>query len=167
MLRAAAIALVSALVTAAPAAAALKPAQDAPLGHEGRWVTDRKGRVVILHGFNMVYKRPPYFPAHAGFGKDDAKFLARNGFNTIRLGLIYKGVEPEPGTYDDAYLAKIAKTQRLLARHGIYSLLDSHQDLYNEKFQGEGWPDWAVCSAPPRFPHSARGRLGSVPCLVL
>jgi endoglycosylceramidase len=99
---------------------------------------------VILHGFNMVYKRPPYHPAHAGFGEDDARFLARNGFNTIRLGVIYKGVEPEPGKYDDAYLAKIAKTQRLLAKHGIYSLLDFHQDLYNERFQGEGWPDWAV-----------------------
>jgi endoglycosylceramidase len=24
------------------------------------------------------------------------------------------------------------------------SLLDFHQDLYNERFQGEGWPDWAV-----------------------
>ena len=29
-------------------------------------------------------------------------------------------------------------------RHGVFSLLDFHQDLYNEKFQGEGWPDWAV-----------------------
>jgi endoglycosylceramidase len=144
VLRAATIAFLAVATAASPAAAAVKPAQDAPLGHQGRWVTDRKGRVVVLHGFNMVYKRPPYFPAHAGFGKDDAKFLARNGFNTIRLGLIYKGVEPEPGQYDDAYLAKIAKTQRLLARHGIYSLLDSHQDLYNEKFEGEGWPDWAV-----------------------
>ena len=124
--------------------AAPKPTQDAPLGHEGRWVTDRKGRVVILHGFNMVYKRPPYHPIHAGFGKDDAKFLVRHGFNTIRLGVIYAGVEPEPGVYDDAYLAKIAKTQKLLARHGIYSMLDWHQDMYNERFEGEGWPDWAV-----------------------
>jgi endoglycosylceramidase len=144
VLRAATIALLAAAVTAAPAAAAIKPTQDAPLGHEGRWVTDRKGRVLVLHGFNMVYKRPPYHPIHAGFGRDDARFLARHGFNTIRLGVIYAGVEPEPGQYDDAYLAKIAKTQRMLARHGIYSLLDWHQDLYNERFEGEGWPDWAV-----------------------
>ncbi len=144
VLRAATIALLAATVAASPAAAAFKPTQDAPLGHEGRWVTDRKGRVVVLHGFNMVYKRPPYHPIHAGFGKNDAKFLARNGFNTIRLGVIYAGVEPEPGQYDDAYLAKIAKTQRVLARHGIYSLVDFHQDMYNERFEGEGWPDWAV-----------------------
>ena len=24
----------------------------------------------------------------------------------------------------------------------IFSLLDFHQDLYNERFEGEGWPDW-------------------------
>jgi endoglycosylceramidase len=136
--------VLAALAGVAPAAAAIKPTQDRPLAHEGRWVTDRKGRVVMLHGFNMVYKRPPYHPIHAGFGRDDARFLARHGFNTIRLGVIYAGVEPEPGEYDDAYLAKIARTQKLLARHGIYSMLDWHQDMYNERFEGEGWPDWAV-----------------------
>jgi endoglycosylceramidase len=26
----------------------------------------------------------------------------------------------------------------------VFSLLDFHQDLYNERFQGEGWPDWQV-----------------------
>ena len=57
----------------------------APLSHSGRWITDAKGRVVILHGVNMVYKRPPYYPAAAGFGADDAAFLQRNGFNAVRL----------------------------------------------------------------------------------
>src|SRR4051794_9788983 len=33
---------------------------------------------------------------------------------------------------------------RSLEKHGITPLLDFHQDLYNERFQGEGWPDWAV-----------------------
>ena len=32
----------------------------------------------------------------------------------------------------------------MLAKRGIHSLIDFHQDLYNEKFTGEGWPDWAV-----------------------
>jgi endoglycosylceramidase len=32
----------------------------------------------------------------------------------------------------------------MLAAHGIVSLLDFHQDMYNEKFQGEGAPAWAV-----------------------
>jgi endoglycosylceramidase len=99
---------------------------------------------VILHGFNMVYKRPPYAPGATGFGADDADFLRRNGFNTVRLGLIYKAVEPQPGKIDHAYVRKVRQTERILAKRGIHSLVDFHQDLYNEKFSGEGWPDWAV-----------------------
>jgi endoglycosylceramidase len=125
-----------------PAATAAAPTP--PLTHDGRWVTDAEGRVVILHGVNMVYKRPPYAPSAAGFGANDARFLADNGFNTVRLGVIYKGVEPSPHHYDDAYLDQIAATEQTLAPQGIYSLVDFHQDLYNERFQGEGFPDWAV-----------------------
>ncbi len=132
--------LLALLAVAAPAAAAPK----LPLGHAGRWITDAQGRVVILHGFNMVYKKPPYAPDAIGFGADDAKFLAREGHNTVRVGVIYKAVEPEPGKYDDAYIDRIVKTVNLLGKQGIVSLVDFHQDMYNERFQGEGWPDWAV-----------------------
>ena len=129
-----------ALCWCATAAASPTP----PLGHEGRWITDRDGRVVILHGVNMVNKRPPYHPAAAGFDAADVRFLARHGFNNVRLGLIYAGVEPEPGGYDRRYLRRIGRTQELLAEHRIFSMLDFHQDLFNERFTGEGWPDWAV-----------------------
>jgi endoglycosylceramidase len=126
---------------AAPAASALP---QLPLSHEGRWITDASGRVVILHGVNMVYKRPPYAPDETGFGADDARFLKREGYDNVRLGVIYAAVEPQPGVYDDAYLDRIARTVKLLGKHGITTMLDFHQDLYNERFQGEGWPDWAV-----------------------
>nr|MBA3327631.1 cellulase family glycosylhydrolase [Solirubrobacterales bacterium] len=137
------------LVVLAAAAAAVAPAPSfaAPAGaldHAGRWITDRDGRVVILHGMNMVYKRPPYHPQAVGFGDDDAAFLAREGYNTIRVGIVYAAVEPQPGAYDEAYLDRIRETVDTLGRHGIVSLLDFHQDLFNERFQGEGWPDWAV-----------------------
>src|SRR4030088_2421106 len=75
-----------------------------PLSHSGRWITDAAGRVVIVHGINMVYKLPPYYPAAAGFGDDDAVFLARIGFNAVRVGVIWEAVEPSPGVYDHAYL---------------------------------------------------------------
>lgn len=105
---------------------------------------DGSGRAQILHGFNMVYKLSPYQPSATGFGADDAAFLARNGFNVVRLGVIYAAVEPRPGSYDDAYLSGIAATVRALGKRGIYTLLDFHQDQYNERFHGEGFPDWAV-----------------------
>jgi endoglycosylceramidase len=114
------------------------------LGQAGRWITDAGGRVVILHGLNQVAKVAPYEPSGDGFGDDDAAFLAANGFDAVRLGVIWAAVEPEPGHYDDAYLDSVAATVHVLAAHGIVSLLDFHQDLYNEKFQGEGAPAWAV-----------------------
>jgi endoglycosylceramidase len=130
-------------------AAAAAPGPTPPLKQTGRWITDAQGRVVIVHGLNMVYKLPPYYPAKAGFGADDAKFLARNGFDAVRLGVIYKAVEPKPPSggkpsYANGYITQIAKTQKTLARQGVFSLVDFHQDLFNERFQGEGWPDWQV-----------------------
>ncbi len=64
-----------------------------PLGHAGRWITDSSGRVVIVHGINMVYKRPPYYPAAVGFSDDDARFLQRIGFDAVRVGVIWKALE--------------------------------------------------------------------------
>jgi len=115
-----------------------------PLSNSGRWITDADGRVVIQHGLNMVSKLAPYQPAAAGFDAADADFLARYGFNSVRLGLIYKAVEPQPGKINHGYIRRARETERMLAKRGITSLIDFHQDLYNERFSGEGWPDWAV-----------------------
>lgn len=115
-----------------------------PFGHAGRWLTDAQGRVVVLHGVNMVNKVPPYDLASVGFGADDVALLAREGVNVVRVGVIYAAVEPSPGQYDDAYLDSIAATVRQLHDAGILSLLDMHQDMYGAAFTGEGFPDWAV-----------------------
>lgn len=143
-----------------PAASAAAPTGTAlPFGRSGQWITDAQGRAVVLHGLNQVYKVPPYLPSADGFGSDDAEFLHANGFNTVRVGVIWGAVEPQPGTYDDAYLAAIAQTVQMLGEHGIVSLLDFHQDLYSEQFQGEGAPAWAVqdgglANPPLGFPGS-------------
>ena len=89
---------------------------------------------MILHGFNVVAKSPPYTAESIGFGADDAAFLAGEGFNTVRLGVSYAGVEPTPGLYDEQYLEEVRSTVRMLGEHGIYALLDFHQDMYNERY---------------------------------
>jgi endoglycosylceramidase len=116
----------------------------APVGHVGRWLTDRHGRVLFLHGFNLVNKLEPYHPAAIGFGPEHAAFMRLHGFNTVRLGIIWKALEPEPGRYDDAYLGQIAETVDQLGAEGMLVLLDFHQDMLNERFNGQGFPDWAV-----------------------
>ena len=114
------------------------------LNRSGRWLVDEQGRVVILHGFNMVNKLPPYRPDAIGFDEAHAAFIAEQCFNTVRLGIIWKALEPDPATYDDGYIDRIGETVSTLGRAGIHVLLDFHQDMYNERFNGQGAPDWAV-----------------------
>jgi endoglycosylceramidase len=97
-----------------------------------------------MHGANEVYKMAPYEPSASGFDADDAAFLQANGFNVVRLGVIWAAVEPEPGVYDTAYLDSIQQTVQTLADYGIYTVIDMHQDNYSASFQGEGAPDWAT-----------------------
>ncbi|MDX6657446.1 MAG: endoglycosylceramidase, partial [Solirubrobacteraceae bacterium] len=58
------------LVMLVAGASSAEAAVTAPVDHAGRWITDARGRVVVVHGVNMVYKRPPYAPDAIGF--DDA-----------------------------------------------------------------------------------------------
>ena len=127
----------------ASAAAAQPTGPLPPLSHNGTWLTTSTGQVVILHGVNEVYKVAPYLPSASGFNEEDAQFLADNGFNVVRLGIIWAGVEPQPGVIDTAYLDSINATVQMLADHGIYTVIDMHQDLYSGEFYGEGAPDWA------------------------
>jgi endoglycosylceramidase len=115
-----------------------------PLRHAGRWITDAQGRATVLHGVNFMDKRPPYLPAAIGLDDDDAAFLHAEGFNAVRLGVMAAGVEPAPGVYSQSYLDGIAAAVRTFARHGVLSLVDFHQDFYNQRFGGQGMPDWMV-----------------------
>jgi endoglycosylceramidase len=138
----------------------------------GPYLYDANGRVVLLHGVNVVYKHAPYiaYPDPGtpwNFSATDAAKMQRLGFNVVRLGIEWQALEPgsggpnqpqvcTPGTPGNAhewnkavaeeYLNHVAATVNLLARYGIYTLLDMHQDVYNKNFRGEGAPDWAVCT---------------------
>lgn len=117
------------------------------LRQSGRWMVDPLGRVVLLHGVNAVWKVAPYAPPDTarGFTADDARWLAEHGFNSVRLGVIFAGVMPEsPGVVDSDYLTSVDRVVQLLAANGIWVLLDFHQDMLSERFQGEGFPPWAV-----------------------
>jgi endoglycosylceramidase len=133
---------------------------------------DSSGRMVILHGVNGVYKHAPYiaYPDPGtpwNFDATDAKKMQQLGFNVVRLGIEWQALEPGSGgpnqpkictpgapgdphefnqAVADAYLAHVKATVDLLARHGIYTLLDMHQDVYDKLFRGEGAPEWAVCT---------------------
>jgi endoglycosylceramidase len=91
-----------------------------------------------------VYKLAPFYPGAAGFGPSDARFLRSLDFNVVRVGVLWQAVEPQPGVYNRRYLRHIAGTVKTLGRYGIVSILDFHQDQYNQVFRGEGFPRWSV-----------------------
>ena len=134
--------------SAAAAQQTLASSSGVALHRDGAFMVDADNRVVLLHGVNAVWKLTPYYPPDtaAGFTAADAAFLAANGFNVVRLGVLFAGVMPQRGVIDPGYLNQIDRTVQLLAAQHIWVLLDFHQDQYNEKFQGEGFPDWAVPS---------------------
>ncbi len=118
----------------------------AALHRDGAFMVDEYNRVVLLHGLNAVWKLKPYTipDSGKGFTGADADFLAANGFNLVRLGVLFAGVMPQKGVIDPNYLDGVDRVVQLLASRHIRVLLDFHQDMYNEQFQGEGFPDWAV-----------------------
>ena len=46
--------------------------------------------------------------------------------------------------YNETYLDELDRIVRMAGEHGIYVMLDAHQDGFSEYFCGEGVPNWAV-----------------------
>ncbi|WP_430974087.1 cellulase family glycosylhydrolase [Sunxiuqinia rutila] len=121
----------------------IKPEKkDGFLKVDGQHFVDSKGRQVILSGINFISKDPNenYMPPQ---GKKTFEQFKKWGFNCIRLGIIWDGLEPRPGEYNEAYLKEIDKRIDWAREQGLYVFLDMHQDLYGAKFS-DGAPDWAT-----------------------
>eukprot|EP00602_Paraphysomonas_sp_CaronLab_P009215 CAMPEP_0185034546 /NCGR_PEP_ID=MMETSP1103-20130426/24526_1 /TAXON_ID=36769 /ORGANISM="Paraphysomonas bandaiensis, Strain Caron Lab Isolate" /LENGTH=479 /DNA_ID=CAMNT_0027571247 /DNA_START=163 /DNA_END=1602 /DNA_ORIENTATION=+ len=115
---------------------------------------------------NAVFKIAPWHPDVSGFDPDnslsdiDAANLNNWGFNIIRLGVMWPGVEPgKQGDYNMTYLDQLSIIVDNLAAQNITVILDMHQDLWHRKFCGEGVPDYIyeICasheaSVTPPFP---------------
>ena len=128
---------------AAAAAATAAGQISGPFTRAGQWMADSQGRVVLLHGFDIVHKIAPYYPST--FTAQDAAFLAGEGFTTARIGFIWAGVEPKPGVYDDTYVEHMIRFNQLLARYGIHTLVDFHQDAWGgSSSSADGAPAWAT-----------------------
>jgi len=162
----------------------------------GPFLTDAQGRRLQLHGASLVAKcgggavdttapgtpcvgpatgpRLAYVLSPAAqdpgrrFTAADARTLASLGFNVVRLGVVWEGLEPGPpnaapnqpqycaphrrGTsfprlgsaepYDPstvaAYLRRTDVIVRLLARAGVRVIIDMHSDVYGSAFSDAG-----------------------------
>lgn len=113
---------------------------------KSRHYVDIEGRVRVFHGVNIVVKNPPYVPIEDHFdplfslSEEDYDYLTKFGFNVVRLGIIWEAVETAPGVYNQAYLDTYEKIVNKLGERGIYTILDSHQDMFSRILCGEGVP---------------------------
>ncbi len=63
------------------------------------------------------------------FSEVDAAVFQALGLNVIRLGVMWPGVQPAAGVWDDAYLGAMKHLVDTAANFGIYTLVEFHQDV--------------------------------------
>ncbi len=106
-----------------------------PLQTKDRRFVDSAGRQVLLRGAN-VNSLGEYWAGVPGLGPTlpltdaDLDVMAAHGFSVVRLIITWSRVEPTRGTFDQAYLDEVDATVTRLAEHGVYSVIDMHQDAY-------------------------------------
>ena len=135
---------------------------------DGSWFRDEHGRYTIFRGVNFGgrSKLPPYLPISPLEVKELSKLdlddeihsvkpgldlLKTSGFNVARLLVSWKALEskPNPDLNDlseegKEYLSFLNRIIKELYKRNIYIILDFHQDIANEIYGGDGFPDWTI-----------------------
>jgi endoglycosylceramidase len=134
----------TAISAPASAAEAAKPAAIGRLSHHRQWFTDTHGRAVMLRGGNVYLSAQPADEGYFAWHPDTPRRMAEQGFNAVRLVVVFSRIMPEPGRVDEAYVARIAETVAAYRAAGVYALIDFHQDEYGAVVGLRGMPDWAT-----------------------
>ncbi len=130
----------------------------------GGRIVDARGREVILRGVNVnalaEYWQYGAFATTFPLTPADADRISATGWNVVRLLVSWSRIEPAPGSYDETYLRKVGAAVDLLAKRGVYSIIDFHQDAWgptlaapagttcpagsDPAFGWDGAPGWAT-----------------------
>ena len=134
----------------------------------GHWFRDEHARYTLFRGVNFGSrsKLPPYLPIAPLETKDisqldlkkeiesvksELDLLKNLGFNIVRLLISWKAIEPRPNPNLEEllpegrqYLTYMKEIIDELYARNIYVFLDFHQDIANEAYGGDGFPDWAL-----------------------
>jgi endoglycosylceramidase len=57
---------------------------------------------------------------------------------------MWEGVQPREDVFDGKYLERMVNIVNEASKYHIYTLVEFHQDLFSQKFCGNGVPLWAV-----------------------
>ena len=107
---------------------------------DGQFV-DLDGRIRLFRGINSVIKHYPWYDPKM-LDSERHRQLGDWGFNAIRLGAMWSGVEPEQGHINETYIDILKEIVDGLRSNGIYTYLDMHQDVLTEVASYNGIPRW-------------------------
>jgi uncharacterized membrane protein HdeD (DUF308 family) len=134
----------------------------------GSWFRDDQGRYLLFRGVNFASrsKLPPYLPiapletknmSQLDLSKEiesvktEIDLLKDLGFNVVRFLISWKAIEPRPNPNlaellpeGKEYLSHVQRIIDELYVRNIYVILDFHQDIAQEAYGGDGFPDWAL-----------------------
>ncbi|ORY84505.1 glycoside hydrolase superfamily [Protomyces lactucae-debilis] len=138
---------------------------------KGQNFIDEQGRSVQLRGINLSgdskLPKSPDLPSHQlehFWDADNISFVGRPfelaeadahlsrirgwGYNIVRFVVTWEAVEHErPGKYDEAYIDYLIQVLRKCGQHGLYVLMDPHQDVWSRFSGGSGAPLWTLIAA--------------------
>jgi len=129
-------------------------------------IGDSAGRTVLLRGVNVNQlvdygqpdkSKPTVRPLTEA---DYTQMASQYGFDVQRLNLSWSQLEPARGQFSQAYIARVRQAVDWAAAHGVYTVLDMHQDTYSKyvtaapgttcrpgaspEFGNDGAPAWAT-----------------------
>jgi len=83
------------------------------------------------------------------FSGEDCRFMSEQlGHNLLRLPINWSGIEPEDDQYDQAYIDSVFALVDACYEHGVYTIVDLHQDAYSKEIGEDGAPLWAIYPPP-------------------
>lgn len=98
---------------------------------------DSAGRQVTLRGANFnqlgdYFQTDPRLPTVATLDDADWADAQAYGFSVIRLVTTWSAWEPERDHFDEAYAQRVADAVAAANAHGMYVLVDLHQDAWSK-----------------------------------
>jgi hypothetical protein len=148
------------LPVTAPASASAPELPSGFLRAEGSNITDGDGNQVLLRGVNVnqlvdFYRPRPEVDDTRPLTEDDFAGIAEQGFNVVRLNISWSALEPTRGELDAGYLEQITDAVDWAKKHGVYTVIDMHQDSWFNGGTEEGTecrpgtdPMWGYDGAP-------------------
>ncbi|WP_149184364.1 cellulase family glycosylhydrolase [Streptomyces sp. TRM49041] len=117
-------------------------------------LTDDRGRVLTLRGWNIEDKANRGDAALSAVTERHFRDLSAHGFDFARLLVFWDDLEPRPGRYSEAYLRKIERILDWAHKYRVQVVIDAHQDVFGPAFGHRGVPEWATrTDGLPFTPH--------------